>query len=99
MYRVVTPGKYLVKNGEKLIVGMKNYEGHEIDGFYGPAARVHVTNMETGDTKVYFPGQPIITDNVVLEDLTKAEIMALMPDKEFPKKVTKEKLMEAYYGR
>ncbi len=63
MYRVQSPGAYLVKDGKQQVIGQeKKYKAEEINGWEGPAARVVVTNMDTGEHTAYFPGQPIMVE-------------------------------------
>lgn len=103
-YKLQTPGAWLIKpDGTKIKLGDRYYEAEEIQGCYTPAHRLLVQNMESGEKTTYFPGQAINVggDEEVIDPktLTKKEIRALMPDKVFPKKTTKIKLLEAYYGR
>ena len=97
MFQINSPGAYLVKDGEKKKVPDRFVGADEIDGWAGAAHKVSIINRETKVQTMYFPGQPIVTSSN-LSDLTKKELKALMPDKIFPKKVTKEELLEAYHA-
>ncbi len=60
-YRVQSPGAYLVKDGDQVIIGQqKDYTAEELNGWYSPANRLVVTNKETGEVKQYFPGEPVV---------------------------------------
>ncbi len=59
-YRVQTPGRYLVKGEDRVVLGDTLYGGKEINGFKSPAHRVIVTDTKTGDKVTYFPGEKIV---------------------------------------
>lgn len=107
-YKVQTPGKYIVKGDEKLMVSDNTfYQAGEIDGYKSKSHRMIVTNIDTREKTVLFPGQVIdlgivqdtVQDTADVSKMTKAELKALMPDKQFDSKVTKAQLLEAYHGR
>lgn len=60
-YRVQSPGAYLVKDGEKVLIGQeKDYTAEELNGWRSPSNRLVVTDKTTGEVKQYFPGEPVV---------------------------------------
>ena len=97
MFRIYTPGRYLQRNGENMVLEDRPYNLEELEGCSSSHHKVLVKDLSDGSSTVIAPGQPIYTGNKN-EDLTKAELLELMSDRVFPKKITKAKLLEAYYG-
>lgn len=99
MVRIHTPARYLIKGDEKMVASNLPYEKSTLEGWMAKANKVIVKDIETRSTTVFFAGQVIsFPEDETRGDLTKADLRALMPDREFPKNITKAKLMEAYYG-
>jgi len=61
MFKVNTAGRYLVhdKKDKMLVSDNTFYNASEINGFYSKSHRVQVTNTETGEKKMLFPGEKI----------------------------------------
>ena len=97
MFQINTPGAYLVKDGVKKRTPERFVGADEIEGWAGPSHRVSVINRDTMVQTMYFPGQPIVTSTDTGK-LSKKELRELMPDQKFPKKATREDLLEAYHA-
>ena len=77
MYRVQTPGRYLIKGEDRIAIGDQPLRGEAIDGAYSPVYRVVVTNMESGEVKSYFPGEKIaIGETLEFGSMTIKELKA-----------------------
>ena len=75
MYKIFTPGAYLVKDNEKKLAAVDQlHTAEELSGWKSPAHKILVENRETGEKRTWFPG----------------EIMTYVPKKK-PKKKTKKK--------
>ena len=105
MFRVHTPGRYLLdEEGNQFVIEDRPYSQEELTGCKSPTHRVQLRDLDIGALQdAIFPGQPIFKEDIPtpidFDTMTKKEIMGLMPDKIFPKKATKDDLIEAYYGR
>ncbi len=62
-YKIQTPGRYLVKNDEKTIIGEdRTYFAEDIEGWSSPAHRLlvrEVTEPSSTEQFTFFPGQTI----------------------------------------
>ena len=96
MFKVHTTGRYLVKNGENIVVEDRLYSPEELNGCKCLAGVVLLKDLETGKSLVVAPGKKMKFDTA--PELTKDDLLALMPDRKFKKKVTRAELLEAYNG-
>ena len=102
-FKVQTPGKYLVKGDEKKMVSDNIfYNAEEIHGFKSKSHRAVITNIQTREKVVLFPGEiinvmPPPSEEVDYTQMTKAELRELL-DGDYPNKATKADLISALEG-
>ncbi len=102
MFKVFTMGRYLLDADKKqFVVEDRPYSREELEGCFSPTHRVQLRDLDTGVLEsAIFPGQPIFEAfDPDFDEMSKKDIKALMPDKIFPKRMTKDELIEVYHGR
>lgn len=95
-----TTGRYLMKDGVKMHKENRPYSREELEGVKCMGDKILLVDRETREKMVFGRGREIhFAPKVDITNMTKSELKLLMPDTEFPTKITKAELQYEWRKR